>query len=380
MSPPKERAPENSRERIAMYVLDRQRASRQELSEALHLSMPTVFQHVTELMKRNVLREEGTFGSTGGRRAKVLTMCRETCCAVGAEITPHQVRMVLLDLGRQLLDAEDFPLDYEDGPAYCRRLGELVCSFAGPAHSNRLAGVGIALPGIIDPERDLLVRSHALGVSNVSLLQLRQSVPCPVLFGNDADLAAYAEVRDKGRDTLYLSLNDTVGGALYLGGGVFPGDNWKSGEFGHMVLIPGGKRCYCGKEGCLDAYCSAKVLREGYATLEEFFAALSRGEPACRARWETYSDCLAVAISNLRMALDCDMVLGGDVGGHMDGVLPAFTKKLARYDDFDPDMTFLRTGAMRQRSAAIGAGWRMLDRCIRQLCREDEALAIPPDF
>ncbi|MFQ9799181.1 MAG: ROK family protein [Clostridia bacterium] len=41
---------------------------------------------------------------------------------------------------------------------------------------------------------------------------------------------------------------------------MYTGSNLRAGEFGHNTLIPGGRRCYCGKEGCLDAYCSAKVL------------------------------------------------------------------------------------------------------------------------
>ncbi len=38
------------------------------------------------------------------------------------------------------------------------------------------------------------------------------------------------------------------------------GETFKSAEFGHMIIEKGGRTCYCGKNGCVDAYCSAKVL------------------------------------------------------------------------------------------------------------------------
>ena len=43
---------------------------------------------------------------------------------------------------------------------------------------------------------------------------------------------------------------------------MYRGDNWRSAEFGHMVIHPGGRTCYCGKKGCLDAYCSALRLAD----------------------------------------------------------------------------------------------------------------------
>ena len=49
-------------------------------------------------------------------------------------------------------------------------------------------------------------------------------------------------------------------------------ENQKAGEFGHMILVPGGKKCYCGKAGCADAYCAASALtdEEQEMTLEQF--------------------------------------------------------------------------------------------------------------
>ena len=87
-----------------------------------------------------------------------------------------------------------------------------------------------------------------------------------------ANSAAYAELgttavsgdaaEDEETNAVYLSLSNTVGGSICFGGQQYPGDNFKSGEFGHMVIEKNGRQCYCGKQGCMDAYCSALVLQE----------------------------------------------------------------------------------------------------------------------
>lgn len=232
--------------RLAMYILDHEGVSRQELADGLKLSMPTVFQNVSDLVSRGLVCESGEFGSTGGRKAKMLTIRQGARCSVGVEITAHHVRLILMDLCRKPLDIAQNCLNYENTAAYYLELGRIVQDFArkngvGTNTPCRLVGVGIALPGILDPERMDLVKSHALNVAHINLRQFSMNIPYPVLFGNDANLAAYAEVEDKQRNTVYLSLNDTVGGAVYQHGDIYLGDHFKSGEFGHMILVPGGK-------------------------------------------------------------------------------------------------------------------------------------------
>ena len=110
---------------------------------------------------------------------------------------------------------------------------------------------------------------------------------------NDASAAALAEVAGEKRQEsmVYLLLSNSVGGAVFLrpenkngdeegnasSSRVYTheGDHWRSSEFGHMTLYPGGEPCYCGKKGCVDVYCSAKKLAElENGKLERFFEKL----------------------------------------------------------------------------------------------------------
>ena len=252
-----------NRIKILQHILTHRSVSRQEIAADLGFSMPTVLQNVTELIEAGFVCESGKYGSTGGRKATVLSIREGRYCVAGVEVTKQHLCLVLSDLSRRLLAMAQHELPFRNTREYYGQLGELIRGFITenrPAGDCTLMGVGFSLPGILDLSQGLLVRSHTLEVSNVSLLRFSQNVPCDTWFDNDANAAAYAEVEDAQQNTIYLSLNDTVGGAMYLNGSIYRGDNGKGAEFGHMILVPRGRRCYCGKKGCLDAYCSAKEI------------------------------------------------------------------------------------------------------------------------
>ena len=92
-----------------------------------------------------------------------------------------------------------------------------------------------------------------------------------------------------------------------------------------QILVPGGRKCYCGKSGCADAYCAASVLTQNNRqSLDAFMEKIESGDEKVLQTWNEYLDHLAVLISNLRMAYDMDIILVGDVGG----VLLIFVQKI----------------------------------------------------
>ena len=95
--------------------------------------------------------------------------------------------------------------------------------------------------------------------------------------------------------------------------------------------------------------------------LELFFRKLKDGEENCVQVWEQYLDDLAVVVSNLRMAFDCDVVLGGYVGGDLEEFLPELGRKIMEYNKFDLDTSYLRTGKYKLEAAAYGVTLRFVE-------------------
>ena len=123
-----------------------------------------------------------------------------------------------------------------------------------------------------------------------------------------------------------------------------------------MILVPGGRPCYCGKKGCADAYCASSALTgERYESLEQFMDSLSAGEADASEKWGEYLDHLAVLISNLRMAYDMDIILGGEVGGYLPDHMLPLGEKVMEYNGFDRDTRYLKNCSYRKEASAVGA-------------------------
>ncbi|MEG1931396.1 MAG: ROK family protein, partial [Anaerovorax sp.] len=90
-----------------------------------------------------------------------------------------------------------------------------------------------------------------------------------------------------------------------------------TGVFEHMTIVPNGKPCYCGKNGCMDTYCSLNALVNENETLDSFFLKLRNENRPTTKRWKAYLEYLSIAIDNLHMLMDCDIILGGTLAQYL---------------------------------------------------------------
>lgn len=93
---------------------------------------------------------------------------------------------------------------------------------------------------------------------------LEEQFHVPVAVDNDVNCVAIAEGlwgAAKGeQDYLCLTYGTGVGGGIVIDGKVYHGSAFCAGEFGHMLLHAGEKRCPCGAKGCYEAYASVTAL------------------------------------------------------------------------------------------------------------------------
>ena len=356
--------------RIVEFISSKGSTSKAEIASQLKLSMPTTLQNVKELVEAGIVVEDGEYESTGGRKAKALSIARDAGYAAGVDITNNHICLVLVNTRKEIICSERQRLPFQNIPEYYEGIGRRLADFIGRTGIERkkVIGAGISLPGIVDKEQKLLLRSHTLQVENVGFRNMEHDIGFDYMIENDANSAAYAELSEHGSNAVYLSLSNTVGGAIYLGGHLYEGEHFKSAEFGHMIIERNGRPCYCGKMGCLDAYCASKIL-SGHTdgSLEAFFAKIEKKDARLLEVWEEYLDALAVAVTNLRMAFDCDIVLGGYLGGYLQTYMPELARKVKQYNKFDIDTSYLRTGKYKFEASAYGVTLKFITSYLKEL-------------
>lgn len=355
------------------YILRHEQVSRQEIAVALGFSLPTVFQNVTELMDWGLVCEAGEYGSTGGRKAKVLKIKEGVRCVAGVEVAKNYICMILMDLSQKILNLEKRELVYQNTQEYYMKLGNAVRDFVkkngiGSRDSEKLIGIGISVPGTIDHDLGVLRKSYSLDVQNVGIRHFAKYLSYDFCCENNANCAANAVSHNSQKNVIYLMLSDIVCGSIRMGDGVYMGDNFRSAEFGHMVLKPEGKMCCCGKKGCLNAYCSTRTLTEnGNKTLQMFFEGVRDHIGETVEQWDQYLEYLAIAVSNIRTIFDCDIILGGEVGGYLKNYAQALEEKIRSYNMEDFDLSYLKIDSYDNGSCAVGAALFMLEHYIENL-------------
>ncbi|TVT41030.1 ROK family protein, partial [Amycolatopsis rhizosphaerae] len=192
----------------------------------------------------------------------------------------------------------------------------------------RLVGAGLALPGIVAAEGDLLLRAPNLGWSDVepaALLGAATPAGLPLHIDNEANLAARtAAEAAPGRpgafgDFVYLSGEIGIGGAAVLGGQVMTGRHGWAGEIGHVCVDPAGPLCRCGSTGCLETYAGrdAMLAAAGLtpaSTLAELAELAGGGDARAREALSATARALAVALAGVINVLDIPTVV---LGGHL---------------------------------------------------------------
>ena len=94
---------------------------------------------------------------------------------------------------------------------------------------------------------------------------------------------------------------------------------------------------------------------------------LQNGDEQAGKKWETYLDHLAILISNLRMAYDTDIILGGEVGGYLSEYMIPLGEKVMAYNGFEHDVRYLKNCSYKREASAVGAAKHFLSEYIQHL-------------
>lgn len=334
--------------------------TKQDIAQKLSFSLPTVTQNLNELLDAGLIEYAGLEDSNGGRRARTMQLVANARIAVGIELSRDYIRLVAIDLYGTEIAYQSISCVFAPNDAYRKQIAELLERFLDEfsLDRTRLLGVGITLPGIINEKTGMIEAAPVLGVRQMETSFLTELIPYPVFVGNDASDAGYAECWNRNQqDTLaYVFLGKGVGGALVIQGKPYTGQNYRSAEFGHICIVPNGKLCNCGRRGCFEAYCSVSCISDALGIqLEEFFVQLHAGNLEYQSVFDTYLEYLVCGVHTIRMVMDCDIVLGGEIVSYLEPYLGLIREKLAKKDCFDADCSYLRLGICGTKASCIGA-------------------------
>ena len=257
---------------------------------------------------------------------------------LGIDVGGNAVKLGLVDATGRLSGKGSIPtVDMVDKVA-CRAFAAQVGDFVHGmgVYSSELGGVGLAIPGIITPDSYTTPNVKADWPLLIDCVKRALSKPSVALI-NDANAAALGEMwmgaGTHARTALLVTLGSGVGAGLIIDGNVVSGGHGAAGEVGHLTVVPGGRPCKCGREGCVERYASARGIVQTFneAASEEgidastfsdivpahetdalaVFHAFEAGDARAKRALDVMTDKLGFALSQVACVIDPDIILLG---------------------------------------------------------------------
>jgi predicted NBD/HSP70 family sugar kinase len=350
--------------RTSIFQLLRKRGglSKQDIVATLRLSLPTVTVNIDTLVAEGLVRESGSLGNTGGRKARAYSIVSDARLAIGLDLTRHYISAVVVDLTGKVINRIRLDHDFSQTDRYYRTLGKAVTELVNGAglegRGDRILGVGIGVPGLVTPDHQRVFWGGPLNFTGATCADFSRYIPYEASLHNDANAAGFAEIwgREDISNAFYIMLSNFIGGSVLINNRIYPGENIRGGEIGHLTIIPNGKPCYCGQRGHVDPYLAATVLSDLCGgNLETFFTLLKSGDRRAKSLFRQYLNHLAIAVINLRVLFDCSIILGGYVGAYMDDYMDDLRAKVLALNPFESDCGFIKPCRYKTESIAAGS-------------------------
>ncbi len=254
---------------LLKFIYEAGGISRTDLVEQTGNSAFVIARMCDELLENELIQETGTGNSTGGRPPTLLSVNPNCGKLVGLHIGTFNARIVVTDLGGNILAYRKVPSRVETGAdSALRQLTSEVDSLLREAGipSRQVTGIGVGISGVLErstgttlfwpkvPQWVNVPVRKAFAEKFNTIVEIEDTPRTMALaerrFGNGKHVSEY----------VYVSIGAGTGAAFFLRDQLYIGGGGFAGELGHVTVDAHGPLCSCGNRGCLEVMVSAAAL------------------------------------------------------------------------------------------------------------------------
>jgi predicted NBD/HSP70 family sugar kinase len=237
-----------------------------DLSKKIKKSLPNTSQRLNELIAKGAVVENGYAPSTGGRKPLMYSLTDDFMFTLAVAVDQFVVRMVLMDMQHEIVSKlHEAVINFYEDTQYAKVLADEIENYlsASGVNKNQIAGIGIAMPGFIDPDKGI---NYTIAGPSAIVSIISEKVGIKVYVDNDSSVIGLAEQKfgavGRIKNAMVINIGWGVGLGMILDGQMFRGANGFAGEFSHIPMFSNNKLCSCGKHGCLETESSLSVIVE----------------------------------------------------------------------------------------------------------------------
>ncbi|WP_070962611.1 DNA-binding transcriptional regulator NagC [Vibrio sonorensis] len=327
--------------------------SRIQVADVSQLAPASVTKITRQLLERGLIKEVAQQASTGGRRAISLTTEVEPFHSVAVRLGRDYIQFSLYNLGGKELASSHTEFFYTTQEEMLDGLLGSLKAFIEQQKNltNNLIAIGIALPGLVNPESGVVEYMPNITINNLALADLiKDTFHVECFVGNDVRGMALAEhyfgASQDCQDSILVSVHRGTGAGIIVNGQVFLGFNRNVGEIGHIQIDPLGEQCQCGNFGCLETVAAnpaivdrvKKLIAQGYEssladqesiTIDDVCEHANRGDELSKQSLVRVGNQLGKAIAiTINLFNPQKIVIAGDITQSRDIIFPAIQRNV----------------------------------------------------
>lgn len=323
--------------RILKYMFRTESVSRAQISEDTEITPAAVTTAVTALINEGIINDFGEIEQTKevavGRKRVLISLNPDYAYCIGIEFTQKMLVTCLTNLKGKVIDQILIKPSKEQFAHITKEIIKQIHCIVDRNPGREIIGIGIAVPGHMD-EENIRIITNAPVAGELDVSEIRKEFGLKVICENNVRAMAYGEYLFQVKSTPENFALFHIGLGMHcssiIEGKLFIGNNYIAGEIGHTIVTPKGRRCECGKYGCLQTFASEswliKTCKDLYSssaetilkdlvpsqediTIDEITLAYSLGDPIVSSYVSEAIIYLGITISNIAIIMNPEKIL-----------------------------------------------------------------------
>ena len=250
-----------NRSLILSKIIEHGMVSRAELAKITGLNKATISVRAADLLAEDLIIETLQEHKNLGRRPIMLSINQQAGFSLGIDLDKSSITFTLSDLKGTPISSDTHGLQTSDYNEVVRSLSIYIKHYKEKCTHTRygLIGVVIGIHGIVNNDEIIYFVPHHQWQNKNLKNDLKNETGVNVYIENNSNLCSLAEIvykHHQSENLLSVSLYSGIGLGLMVDRQWLKGYHGYAGEIGHMIIVPEGKPCSCGKLGCFEQYAS----------------------------------------------------------------------------------------------------------------------------
>lgn len=288
--------------------------SRSDIAKNTSINKATISEICTTLIDKNIIYEahEGSASNQGGRKPIMLAFNFEIGTSISINVSATSIRGILCWLNGVIIEEIEIPHINIEKDIY-QLIKQLVK--LNPDTPLGIIGATLGIHGqVINNE---VIFSPIYDIERNIINNLQSKVNFPIYGENEANLSAIAEYTFAPNTDNLVNINIDAGiGAGVIENGVL--NNGKTGlvgEIGHNIIVPNGKKCPCGNNGCLEQYSSLKAILNSLKEIDNSISTVAQikssyfTNKSIKNIIDQSTFYLSIVINNIMTLHECDEII-----------------------------------------------------------------------